>query len=324
VFGTNASLLQTTDNRPLLALSSGANGAVSSLWVEDIGNVGTSNIAAVYANPTVGSGIVRIAVGQNGGNTGPNLWDFNANGTLTFPGTPRIDTSTNNFEVQAAEAINFEANTVVNIYTDTSNNAFQWQFGDDGNLIIPGTGGGFIKTISNASIGIAAMDNGTNNPAQLLSINAGSGAATSIVSAYATNATIQTNAAGNINTWQFDNAGNLTLPTGGQIIVSGGLVSSGASPAPTINGFSITNSVGISGNGNIAGNNISATGNVTAINLINNVTVYANLPAATTAGIRAFISDANLAPIGNFGVEVSGGGGNYVPVFSDGANWCIG
>jgi hypothetical protein len=86
VFGIDAALLQTTDNRPLIALSSGANGAVSSLWVEDIGNVGTSNIAAVYANPTVGSKIVRIAVGQNGGNTGPNLWDFGATGNLTVPG----------------------------------------------------------------------------------------------------------------------------------------------------------------------------------------------------------------------------------------------
>jgi hypothetical protein len=86
VFGTDAALIQPTDDKPLIALSSGANGAVSSLWVEDIGNVGTSNIAAVYANPTVGSKIVRIAVGQNGGNAGPNLWDFNSNGTTIFPG----------------------------------------------------------------------------------------------------------------------------------------------------------------------------------------------------------------------------------------------
>ena len=70
---------------PLLSLSSGANGSIGTVWVEDIGNVGTSNIAAVYANPTVGSGIVRIAVGQNG-NAGSNLWDFNSNGTTTFPG----------------------------------------------------------------------------------------------------------------------------------------------------------------------------------------------------------------------------------------------
>jgi hypothetical protein len=38
----------------------------------------------VYANPTPESKIVRIAVGQNG-SPGPNLWDFNADGNLTFP-----------------------------------------------------------------------------------------------------------------------------------------------------------------------------------------------------------------------------------------------
>ena len=74
----------TSTDHPLGIFSTGANGAVATVWVEDYANVGTSNIAAVYANPTPGSKIVRIAVGQNGG-PGPNLWDFNANGTLTLP-----------------------------------------------------------------------------------------------------------------------------------------------------------------------------------------------------------------------------------------------
>jgi cytoskeletal protein CcmA (bactofilin family) len=80
----NIAFITSTDH-PLGILSTGANGAVSSLWVEDIGNVGTSNIAAVYANPTPGSKIVRIAVGQNG-SPGPNLWDFDSAGNLTVPG----------------------------------------------------------------------------------------------------------------------------------------------------------------------------------------------------------------------------------------------
>lgn len=54
------------------------------------------------------------------------------------------------------------------------------------------------------------------------------------------------------------------------------------------------------------------------------VTDYANLPLATTPGIRTFISDANLVAFGNFGATVSGGGANTVPVYSDGTNWCIG
>ena len=86
VFGSNVALLQSNPDLPLLSVSSGSNGGASSIWAEDIGNIGTSNIAAVYTNPTPGSGIVRIAVGQNGGAGGPNLWDFNANGTTTIPG----------------------------------------------------------------------------------------------------------------------------------------------------------------------------------------------------------------------------------------------
>ena len=208
----------------------------------------------------------------------------------------RAPSMSGNIDIPAAnlflggEDTAFEITLGANNQAVIHSNGKAWTFGNDGNLTIPGTFGGFIKTISNASIGIAAMDNGTNNPAQLLSINAGSGAATSIVSAYATNATIQTNATGTLNTWQFDNAGNLTLPTGGQIIVSGGLVSSGASPAPTINGFSITNSVGISGNGNIAGNNISATGNVTAQGIGTNLVRRAN----TISGSNTAVTLDNL------------------------------
>ena len=271
-------------------------------------------ISSGQAGPNALAGYVDIFTPASANGFG-GTWRFDGNGKLTFPGTPRIDTYTNNFEVQAAESINFEANAVVNIYTDTGNAAYQWQFGDDGNLIlaggssviqsianssldptlpnvstmvftpdanynsqvlvldptapghihlrayafsniddpaaniflggedtsfeitsgannqavihsggndwtfgsdgnltIPGSSGGFIKTVSNASIGIAAMDNGTNNPAQLLSMNVGTSAATSIVSAYSTNVAIQTNAAGAINTWAFDSAGNLTLP----------------------------------------------------------------------------------------------------------------
>ena len=83
VFGSNVALLESNPDLPLLSISSGSNGGVSSFWAEDIGNIGASNIAAVYTNPTPGSKIVRIAVGQNGNS--PYLWDFNANGTLTIP-----------------------------------------------------------------------------------------------------------------------------------------------------------------------------------------------------------------------------------------------
>lgn len=65
-------------------------------------------------------------------------WTFGSNGLTTLPDGAIIDTIGNNFEVRAVENVNFEANAVVNIYTDGSGNAYQWQFGDDGNLTLPG------------------------------------------------------------------------------------------------------------------------------------------------------------------------------------------
>ena len=79
----NAAVISSTDHN-LITLSTGVNGGTSSLWVENYAGIGTSNIAAVYSNPVPGSGIVRIAVGQNGG-PGPKLWDFDQTGNLTLP-----------------------------------------------------------------------------------------------------------------------------------------------------------------------------------------------------------------------------------------------
>jgi hypothetical protein len=76
--------IQAVDGKSVGLVSSGNTGGIASVWVEDYANVGTSNIAAVYANPTPGSGIVRIAVGTNSG-SGPNFWDFDTTGNLTLP-----------------------------------------------------------------------------------------------------------------------------------------------------------------------------------------------------------------------------------------------
>jgi hypothetical protein len=80
--------------------------------------------------------------------------------------------------------------------------------------------------------------------------------------------------------------------------------------------------------GNVTGNNLSVTGNVTGGNIltggivVTTPTALANLTAV--AGGRAFVNDANLAAVSNFGNLVGGGGSNVVPVWSDGTNWYIG
>ena len=83
----------------------------------------------------VNTGNASITSNSTGNTT--YVWTFGDDGRLTFPGTPVIDTDANNFDVLGAENISLEANAVVNIYTDTSGNAYQWQFGDNGATIFP-------------------------------------------------------------------------------------------------------------------------------------------------------------------------------------------
>ena len=62
--------------------------------------------------------------------------------------------------------------------------------------------------------------------------------------------------------------------------------------------------------------------NGAAWNATNTPVPYSTLTAS--AGARAFINDGNLVASGNFGAQVSGGGANIVPVWSNGTNWYIG
>jgi hypothetical protein len=325
VFGTNASLLQTTDDRPLIALSSGANGAVSSLWVEDIGNVGTSNIAAVYANPTSGSKIVRIAVGQNGGNTGPNLWDFDTTGNLTLPTGGHIIVSggivgggaspapyISGFDsIGALEFTNGNSNVTVTA------NATSWTFGTDGLLTLPEGGivtnnippvtfdilyqyddlewDGITVTFTNASstymLGVLALMQ-TGDPITL--VGPGGPISTTVAIPYTGGSAgyfTVTEANSPIQITQF------TLPN----------------RLPSVTGIKLTTN---------AKNYLFTEAGVTQ----SPVLTVDTLPSGqyAVAGFRAFVSDANLAPVGNFGEIVGNSGSNTVCVWCDGTNWRIG
>jgi hypothetical protein len=222
----------------------------------------------------VGGDIVDIA-GQSvlGGGTvsslvnGDNTVSLEADGNLTLPTGGTLIVSGGIVGTASSPApylSGFSSVSALQFTNGTSNvtinaNSNLWNFDSTGNLTIPGSSGGFIKTVANASIGIVAVDNGTNNPAQLLSMT-NAGAATSIISAYATNATIQTNATGTINTWAFDSTGNLTLPANAFAInyANGTQVSLGGSSSSIANG---TSNISIAtSNGNVT---IAAVGNTT-------------------------------------------------------------
>ena len=115
--------------------------------------------------------------------------------------------------------------------------------------------------------------------------------------------------------------GNLVLATGDQGTVKDIIFATG--------GFLTSNEFARISHSNNAlefydGGNISGANIVEANTFSGTVVAFSSLPAATTAGLRAFINNANLVAAGNFGAQVSGSGSNTVPVYSDGTNWRIG
>ena len=233
----NVASIRSTDH-PLGILSTGANGAVASLWIEDYANVNTSNIAAVYANPTPGSKIVRIAVGQNGG-AGPKLWDFGTDGTLTFPNGTTIGSA----GFTAPLSTDFLINTFIDNTGDPGTKT--WRFGTDGNLTLPAGG-----TITEANVGLAdaliLTPANITYPGQQLRIYStvppmaeGNHLHLTTGNLYATelylgddNYFVKLGDTGNVGIrattqslsstalWTFDPTGNLTLPAGGVVLNS--------------------------------------------------------------------------------------------------------
>ncbi len=150
-------------------------------------------------------------------------WTFGSDGILNFPGGTRIASDSSAFEVQNANAVNFEANAVVNIYTDTSNAAYQWQFGDDGNLSLPNNGslnvnGGGIYQTPDEDFHIRAQDAENDGWGLYLEVDDGLGNVESRVRVERDSVQVGVGlTTGPAYYWGFDNQGRLNLPDGGNI-----------------------------------------------------------------------------------------------------------
>lgn len=77
--------------------------------------------------------------------------------------------------------------------------------------------------------------------------------------------------------------------------------------------------------GNILANNIGTVEQLSAKYMILDTMPLNNLPNPSgNTGLRGFANDANLVAAGNFGAQITDGGSNIVPVWSDGSVWRIG
>jgi hypothetical protein len=140
-----------------------------------------------------------------------------------------------------------------------------WTFDSSGNLNVPQ--GGYIGAAGVKGDG-TMLTGGAGNIVSLTSFYANGFYAGCFTANPDGNVNITTYTGNGIaGQWAFDTAGNLTLPAGGNLIVSGAIVGSGASPAPTLSGFDSVSAVYISASGNINGDNLNATANITAGNI---------------------------------------------------------
>ena len=264
-----------------------------------------------------------------------NTWTFGNDGRLTFPGTPRIDTDQNNFEVQAAESINLEANAVINIYTDTSGSGYQWQFGDDGNLALP-TNGSIIVDGGDGVIGPVSDDlviSWDNEEIRLVSVQGS-------IEMQADNAfRVQTNYDGGSDTylsrWEFnqDEIVNITGPSSivteaGNLILSGGRdgLSSGNVNVVAVNNGVSVNTWTFDNSGNLtAPGNISATGNITANYFIGDGSQLTGLPASySDSNVATFLAAFGSNTISTTGNITAGnfiGSGANVELVAQSEQW---
>jgi hypothetical protein len=279
----------------LVTIAQGANGAATVGWTENL--LAPGNLATITFNTD--GGAQGNAVITTGSDSSPYQWKFGDDGNLTVPGNilgdgniliapdsasasayldiyltygPDIHIAGNSENViigrDSGANITVGANGDVVVRADTGT-VRNWTFSADGNLNLPQ--GGWIGAAGVKGDG-TMLTGGTGQIASLTSFYAD---APGIYAGCLTanpdgNVNISTygNGTGLIGSWAFDTAGNLTVP--GNIIMTTGIVGSGASPAPYLSGFDSVSAV-----------TLSASGNVTGAYILGNGSELTNLPAPT-------------------------------------------
>lgn len=320
----NGSLL-TSLPAPTVAQDITSNGAMSIMLYDgnikynnyatvepSTGNIAGANISATgnirganftTAGAYLGEGNVYTESWLVANNMGVDAYQINVNQSITWPGTSAVFEDTNLvLQGNVGVSITSPGDTVI---TAGSNN---WTFDNTGNLTIPGTSGGVIKTVANGAIAIAAMNNGTDNPAQLMSWRTTETNPDTIVSAYANSATVMTNVAGAMNTWTFDNSGNLTLPANTFAVNY-----ANGTPVALGGDYSDSNvSTYLASGNNSAG--YSTTGNVTANYLQTAAGASSNITGANYINANYFVGDGSL--LTNVTVSTTYGNSNVVSLLA--------
>ena len=327
----------TVNNTGYPHLYGGPNGGPELTYLEESGNL-SSYSQTMYINNEDGF-YVSLA-------NGDYRFNFATNGNTYLPNNVIIDNGGTDANIDSTGNVNITANSNI------------WTFGIDGNMAAPGSG---YFAGQNLFVGENA-NTLTQFTSSTLVISASDTAyiqavVTNVSDIGSADWVAYGHRGGDLGGWvdmgytspSFNDANyTITGPGTGYVFAQGYNPSQGA---PSYGDGSLVLATGNQGNvkdiifatGGFSSsnefmriNNSSQTlqfynyGNVIGAGTISaNVTrtipnTVASLPAASTAGLRAFVNDSNRAATGNFGVIVANGGSNVVPVYSNGSNWCIG
>jgi hypothetical protein len=192
------------------------------------------------------------------------------------------------------------ADVKLQITADAGNTAPYWTFNNDGTLYVPGNISGdnsapLIVEGSGSGEGYISLPHATFGGEQVAIVNKFS---------LGNGIRLETNG-GNL---VFDNAGNLTVP--GNIIMPSltSLIGSGASPGPSISGFSSVTANTLSATGNITGGNI-ITANAASVILGNAVSLIKQNGSNATVNLSGSVTlSPDTAASANNGVVIGGNG----------------
>ena len=324
-FGPGPTIISNVDTGAafsVLCTSSGANGPLAVMGTVSFdGNTGVGitqvqdefgNVDAWLFNP----GGNLVIPGNIIGNSNQAFWAYSDTG-LTVTSNVQNDINGVSMEDGVDTLAYANANVVIQTNIGNVGNIYVWTFGNDGNLNLPSEGTIVGVTPNNTGylqwVGNSSGDGGGYTTLRLVPDTTVENADQYLI--------VDPTAPGHIHIRaggiQDDSAADLIF--GGEnshVKITGGL-----NPPVYVTANSQNWLFGIDGVLQTPGD-ISASGNLISTTTRTAPIVFANL--VPVSGARAFMADANLVAAGNFGANVSGGGSNTVPVWSDGTNWYIG
>lgn len=302
---TGANVTGTVANATYAANAGNATNATTATTATTAGSATTAGTVTTAAQPNITS------VGTLTGLTVSGTSNLGAVGNVTITGgTPGYYLQTNGSGGLSWAAIpsgNGIANGTSNITIPTS----------AGNVVVYVSGNN-TANITGTGVNVSGTLNATGNA------NVGNiGAANGVYTANITAANIYANTG-------IIGAQNLKGEGGNISNIQGANVSGTVGSATTAGTVTTAAQPNITSVGTLS--SLSVTNNATANTIVANTymktvaVTFATLPTAATAGAgaRAFITDGNVAIAGNVGNQISGGGSNSLPVYSDGTNWRIG